>query len=229
MSLRCAVHALRKIGQGNTDSTVAFPPDLGQDCLYYSLICFLYHVSFRVLYAVGPLVVPKEEELASDEPVTQKNTSFTTLVYGKPVGKMSTCINAYRVQRLCTDFKPNADTTKFMGHFGDSLAYFTWSHGRTDRGNVFRNATWTLSGDSSHELFPRTKFVLRFSSNNGDKRMKKFLFNPEGDNQAHLCPCRPAVASTQGELMGYFHPALYDVIPSTFPGRQTTCVLWRFA
>ena len=167
---------------------------------------------FRVLYAV----VPKEEELASGEPVTQKSTSFTTLVYGTPLGIMSACINAYRVKRLCTKFEPHVDTNEFSGNFSDSLAKFTWSHGHTNRGNLFRNATWTLSGDSSHELFPRTDFVLRFSSNDGDKPMKKFLFSPKGDNQAHLCPCQPAVAFNRGELMGYSHPTLHDVIPSTF-------------
>ena len=170
-------------------------------CVLFLLLFFFFSLS-RVLHAVELLAIPMVEEVG--EPVTQGNISFTARVYGLPLKKIRACINIDGVRRKgkCVPrFGPADIVNTDMGTFNSSRVYFTWSYGHMDRGNLFGKATWTVSGHSSHKLFPLAKFILRVR--NG-KRVKKFVFNSEGRDQARFCRCIKDYSSDLGELRGCF-------------------------
>ena len=173
---------------------------------------------FRLLCAVEPIAIPMVQE--ADENETQTSTSFTSHVYGMPLGKMYACIKVkgFSKRRDCTqDFMPADDVTVAIGDFDNSTAYFTWSYGHTDRGNLFGKATWTLSGDSSEEHFQLASFTLRILNPYNGGKPKKFVFKTK-----NVQLISAAAKNDLGELK------LYVLVCVTsfqvyFVGRHTTC------
>ena len=154
-----------------------------------------------MFYPVEPLAIPMAEEVGESN--TRTNVSFTAHVYGAPLGSIRACIrgNGPFSSKLCAPkFNPAEDVSTLMGTFDNVAAYFTWSNGHMDRGNLFGKATWTFSGDSSHEHFQKADFVLRIENHYNDRQMRTFVFNSEGRDQARFCPCNEAASNDLGEL-----------------------------